>query len=68
MENTNEIREDWYEYYKTLEAIRDSGIVNMYGATPYLAEYCEIDEKLAKQVLINWMHNYSKLSEMFGWR
>lgn len=68
MENTNEIREDWYEYYKTLEAIRDSGIVNMYGAAPYLAEYCEIDEKLARQVLINWMKNYSKLSEMFGWR
>ena len=68
MENTNEIREDWYEYYRTLEAIRDSGIVNMYGAASYLAEYCEIDEKLARQVLVNWMHNYSKLSEMFGWR
>jgi len=68
MENTNEIREDWYEYYKTLEAIRASGIVNMYGAAPYLAKYCKIDEKLARQVLVNWMHNYSKLSEMFGWR
>lgn len=68
MENTNEIREDWYEYYKMLEAIRDSGIVNMFGAAPYLAECCDIDEKLARQVLANWMHNYSKLSEMFGWR
>lgn len=68
MENTNEIREDWFEHYKTLEAIRASGIVNMYGAAPYLADWDGIDEKLAKQVLVNWMHNYSKLSEMFGWR
>ena len=64
----NEIRKDWYEHYKTLEAIRISGIVNMYGAAPYLAEWNGIDKNLARQVLANWMHNYSELSEMFGWR
>ena len=68
MNDTNEIRKDWYEYYKTLKAIRDSGIVNMWGAAPYLAEYCDIDEELADQILLNWIHNYSKLSEMFNWR
>ena len=68
MKTADEIREDWYEYYQALEAIRVSGIVNMFGAAPYLAEYCGIDEELARQVLLSWMHNYSKLSEMFNWR
>lgn len=68
MKTADEIREDWDEYYQALEDIRVSGIVNMFGAAPYLAEYCDIDEKLARQVLANWMHNYSKLSEMFNWR
>ena len=44
MENTNEIRKDWYEHYKTLEAIRASGIVNMFGAAPYLVDWNGIDE------------------------
>ena len=64
----NEIREDWYEYYKMLEAIRESGVTNMFGAAPYLATCCDIDEKLARQVLSNWMQNYDELSKMFGWR
>ena len=67
MENTNAIRKEWYEFYKTLEAIRVSGVVNMYGAATYLAEYWEIDEELAKQVLANWMVNYSELSKIFKW-
>ena len=68
MENKNAIRKEWYEFYKTLEAIRASGVVNMYGAATYLAEYWEIYEELAKQVLANWMINYSELSKIFRWR
>ena len=68
MNDTNEIRKDWYEYYQALENIRVSGIVNMFGAAPYLAECCGIDEELARQVLLSWMHNYSELSERFKWR
>lgn len=61
------INKDWYSYYETLEDIRKSGITNMFGASPYLATLCEIDEKLAQKVLINWMENYSELSEIFNW-
>ena len=68
MENNYPIKEEWSGYYKTLEAIRQSGITNMFGAAPYLAVYEDIDEKLASQVLVNWMHNYNALSEKFGWR
>ena len=28
------IREDWEDYYNTLEDIRQSGITNMWGAGP----------------------------------
>lgn len=63
----NKINTEWFPYYETLEYIRESGIVNMFGVAPYLAAYCEIDEKLARQVLANWMENYNDIAIMFGW-
>lgn len=71
MENNKyQIREDWEDYYKTLEAIRRTGVVNMFGAAPYLRE-CYPDELTndqAKDVLINWIENYKELNEKFGWQ
>lgn len=34
-----QINKEHIGYYKTLEGIRRSGICNMWGAAPYLAEY-----------------------------
>ena len=62
------IKEEWEHYYKVLEFIRESGITNMWGAAPYLAEYCNIDLKLATDVLLSWIENYSELSKKFSWR
>lgn len=63
------IREEWEEYYQVLENIRQSGITNMFGAAPYLKEFCpELSEKLAQAVLVNWIHNYNELSKLYGWR
>lgn len=63
------IREEWMEYYKVLEGIRRTGHCNMYGASPYLKEFCpELTEAESQTVLVNWMHNYDTLSERFGWR
>ena len=63
------IREDWHEYYNTLEAIRRSGVVNMYGAAPVLREcYRELTESESAEILANWMRNYSELSDKYGWR
>lgn len=45
------IKEEWEHYYKALELIRQSGITNMWGASPYLAKYCDIDLKLADDIL-----------------
>ena len=64
----HQIREEWNDYYEILEDIRKSGIVNMFGSAPHLADRCGIDEDLAEEVLISWMDNYDELSEKFSWR
>ena len=63
------IMEDWEEYYQMLEAIRKSGITNMWGAAPYLKEFCpELSINDAKGILCSWISNYEKLNEKYGWR
>lgn len=63
------IKEEWVEYYKTLEAIRRSGVTNMWGAAPYLkACYPEMSETESNEILCNWISNYSELNQRFGWQ
>ena len=62
------IKEEGEHYYEVLELIRKSGITNMWMADPYLAECCNIDLKLAKDVLLSWIENYNELSKKFSWR
>jgi hypothetical protein len=70
--NDNEkypIKEEWETYYNVLEAIRKSGITNMFGASPYLKEFCqELSDKQSQEILCNWIHNYDALNEKYGWR
>ena len=53
----------WQEHYVFLEALRESGVTNMFGATPYLMRNFDLDEKTAKQILVSWMRNYDKLKQ-----
>tara|TARA_R110000765_G_scaffold234762_1_gene337784 strand:+ start:79 stop:246 length:168 start_codon:yes stop_codon:yes gene_type:complete len=47
------------EYFLFLEDLRDSGITNMMGATPYLVErFEELDKKDAQEVLSMWMRSF----------
>lgn len=63
------IREEWMDYYHTLEAIRRTGVVNMWGAAPVLKEcFTDLSDNLAQAILVNWIHNYSELNERFGWQ
>jgi len=48
-----------------LEELRASGVTNMYGAVPYLVAEFDIDEKLAKDILLNWMKNYTEIEKKF---
>lgn len=63
------IKEEWVEYYKTLEAIRRSGVTNMWGAAPYLkACYPKMSETESNEILCNWISNYNELNQRFGWQ
>lgn len=63
------IRAEWEEYYKILEGIRRTGVVNMFGAAPYLAEFCpELSKDEARDILCNWMENYDELNQKYGWQ
>lgn len=63
------IKEEWKEYYQTLEAIRQAGICNMWGASSYLKEfYPELSKEQSQEILCNWIHNYNELNAKYGWR
>ena len=69
MEDKYPIKEEWAEYYKVLEGIRRTGVCNMFGAAPYLREFCpELSRMESNEILCNWMENYDKLNEKFGWQ
>lgn len=41
--------------YDFLDDLRDSGVTNMFGASPYLMEAFELNKSEAKRVLIDWI-------------
>lgn len=48
------------KYWIYLENLRKSGVVNMYGAAPYLQKTFDLTEKEAREILADWMNNYNK--------
>lgn len=63
----HQINPEWEQFYKTLESIRRAGIVNMWGAAPVLAEWEGITQRLARDVLMSWISNYTELAKKYGW-
>ena len=55
------IKEEWTEYYVYLEELRESGVTNMFGASPYLQEEFDLGRKEAIKIVSNWMENYDEL-------
>ena len=43
------------EHYIFLNRLRESGVTNMFGATPYLQNTFGLDRKTASNVLTDWM-------------
>lgn len=62
------INHEWDEYYQLLELIRQAGIANMLIVAPSLAEYANISEDLAINILCSWIENYNELNEQFQWQ
>jgi hypothetical protein len=62
------INHSHYVYYDTLELIRKLGVVNMWGATPYLmAVHSMLNQKEATDILLTWIENYSELCDIRTW-
>lgn len=69
MDEKYPIKEEWENYYKTLEAIRRTGVCNMWGADAYLREcYPKMGVQESQDILCNWINNYDKLNEKYGWQ
>ena len=58
-----------YEYYDTLELIRKLGVVNMWGADPYLRQvHPKLTKEEAKDILLTWIDNYGELYDLRNWQ
>ena len=45
--------------FALLDTIRESGIVNMFGATPFVREQFKLSRKESFEILALWMKNYN---------
>lgn len=59
------INKAWKDYYVLLEGIRQSGICNMWGASPVLADFAGITQSLARDILLSWIANYDELCDLY---
>jgi len=46
------------KYFQILDAIRDSGKMNMYGAPSWLVENCDLTKDQAKEVFTAWTETF----------
>lgn len=51
------------EMFEFLNGLRDSGVTNMFGATPYLQEAFDLDKTEAGNVLVSWMESFREKSK-----
>lgn len=54
------IIEEYREEFIFLERLRQSGVTNMYGASPYLAEEFGYTRREATNILSLWFKNYER--------
>ncbi len=48
------------EMFDYLNDLRNSGVCNMFGASPYLKEEFDISTTQARQVVALWMENFNE--------
>ena len=46
------------EYFEYLEELRQSGVTNMFGASPYLMREFGLGKYEARDILSQWMKSY----------
>ena len=48
------------EHFEYLDALRESGVTNMFGAGPYLETEFGLSRNEAKLILTEWMRTFSE--------
>ena len=48
------------EIFDFLNALRETGVTNMFGATPYIIDKFNIPRKLASSTLSKWMELFNE--------
>ena len=51
---------DKVRVFDYLNALRDSGITNMFGATPYVQRVFGVPRKEAMDLLVEWMESFKE--------
>jgi len=51
---------DKEEVFNFLDALRESGVTNMFGASPYIAKEFEVDSEQSRKLLVEWMETFEK--------
>ena len=54
------IIKEYEEEFRFLEDLRKSGITNMHGASPFLAEKFGYTKNEAREILALWIENYQR--------
>jgi len=60
METTRKTTEQEKEVLEFLNLLRNSGLTNMYGATPYITAEFGINKSDAQNLLKLWMSNFNE--------
>ena len=48
------------EYFEYLDALRESGVTNMFGAGAYLEDHFGLSRYEAKDILLEWIQSFGK--------
>jgi hypothetical protein len=48
------------EHHDYLIALRDSGVVNMWGDTPYIEDRFDVPHQEAKAILVEWINSFKE--------
>ena len=54
-------QEDQMEYFTYLDNLRESGVVNMFGASEYVSDEFGIPKNEARSILTDWMKAYGTI-------
>lgn len=55
MKISNNLRADVFSY---LDRLKDSGVINMLGASPYIQEEFILDKETSRDLLVSWIKNF----------